>query len=198
MLQIMDEGPWTLQNKGGVVQCNPKRIVVTSNFCMEEWYDYVAIRGKFEALRRRIDYLFDVREQPANVHYFTDEWTAQQSISSPYDGPEINWDDPIELETSDTSSQASTYDMNDAAHALTTPGGYFIDDEAEEENDGEEDVSDYGQWEREEVAKGRKLLGYTNADEEELSDWSTAFEKSCKERAKRRRLLKNDVVDLSQ
>ncbi len=103
MLQIMDEGQWTLNQKGGSVQCNPKRIVITSNFMAQQWYDYVAIRGNFDALKRRIDFYFDASDEEAFKIYFNDDWTKNQNIPSPYN---------------DGSDLESTLDMKDGAYAI--------------------------------------------------------------------------------
>ncbi len=122
LLQIMDNGQWTLESKGGTIQCAPRRLVLTSNYHYDEWYDYVKIKGNIEALERRIDYLYNVPDEPAKVHYFTKEWTDKAAIADPYPAPEVDWDAILEMDDEAeevTESQAeleSTWDVTDEAH----------------------------------------------------------------------------------
>jgi len=52
LLQILDPYPLTLQIKGGTVQANFSRVILTSNKEIEEWYPN---RTNWEALRRRLN-----------------------------------------------------------------------------------------------------------------------------------------------
>lgn len=160
LLQILDEGAYTLQVKGGVVQLNAKRIVFTSNFIMEQWYDYVKIKADFNAFKRRFDYIFDVTEEPEMVYYFTKEWTEKQNIADPYPH-QINWDEEIQLDSE--PELESTVDVLDAAYNCAE-GGFFCDEEKTDNQDeyegevidlqdtspdfSEEELSDYEKWEQ--------------------------------------------------
>ncbi len=170
MLQIMDEGPWTLQDKGGHLQCNPKRIILTSNFIMEQWYDYANIRGNFEALRRRVDYLFDAREEPAETYYFTEEWTAKQDIADPYPLT-IDWDEEIQLDSE--PELESTVDVHDGAY------GAYIDEVLNQNLKAPSMFID-------EDVEGQEIINLADSSpdysEEELSDYSFAELKATKKR----------------
>ncbi len=141
LLQILDNGPWMLESKGGTINFNPRRIVITSNIGVDRWYNWDKIRGLQSALERRLDYVFDVRfEAPPNVYYFTKEWTDRQNITDPYPFvDEIDWDAEIELdpvfidldqvlddEQELQFSQASTWDNEDMGHTWTYGNGENI------------------------------------------------------------------------
>ncbi len=166
LLQIMDEGPWTLQIKSGIIQCAPRRIVLTSNFTMEQWYEYANIRGNFEALKRRCEFIFDASDEPEHVRFFNDDWTLKQDIPCPYPAEDtvIDWDEPIELDR-DNTSQAETLDVNDAAHALTSPW-WSEDPDAPVKSS---DISEYEKAENK-ANKRRKLMYFIDDEVIEISE----------------------------
>ncbi len=82
LLQLMDEGPYTVECKGGVINWNPRRLFITSNKITEQWYDYVKIHATFGALERRIDFYFN-EAIPDNVIFFDDAWWDAQNIPEP-------------------------------------------------------------------------------------------------------------------
>ncbi len=141
LLNMMDEGPWTLESKGGVKNCAPRRLIITSNEPMANWYDFRITKGTFGALERRVDYLWEPIAPP-NVHYFTDEWTKNNVITCPYPFEEqedtLDWDAicdacpeyeevrPKRVKTLENAqdlenmSQLSTWDENDEGHSLNS------------------------------------------------------------------------------
>ncbi len=148
LLQILDEGPWTLQIKSGVIQCAPRRIVMTSNFLMETWYEYANIRGNFEALKRRCEYIFDVTEEATpHEHWFTDDWTLGADIICPYPAEDtvIDWDEPIELDRDD---EQSTWDVEDAAYNLADLPSHEWNNDVDLEGQSDDIHSDFSNKER--------------------------------------------------
>ncbi len=127
LLQMLDEGPWTVEIKGSVVNWNPKRIIITSNFIYEQWYDYVKIRGMASALRRRFTYYFN-EAIPEDVIFFDNDWWDAQNIPNVHEEPDVISEGEICEEdalgrlilpqSSPPWSQADTWDEEDVGHAL--------------------------------------------------------------------------------
>lgn len=85
-LQLLDDGPWMLEGKGHVMNFRGRRIVITSNLPMDQWFNMNEVKGTYGALLRRVEYYFDEYGQAEeNVPFFTDEWAAQQKFNDPYD-----------------------------------------------------------------------------------------------------------------
>ncbi len=146
LLQLTDCTKWTLETKGGTVNIRPRRVVFTSNLRLHSWYNFEPghTRGVLAALERRVDYHWDASDDAEdNKYYFDQEWTNRQTITNPYpieEEEEVEiWSDSA-LEVTDLPdplapidfgqqpclpdlcmSQASTWDIEDEGHTLSSP-----------------------------------------------------------------------------
>ncbi len=122
LLQIADEGGYSLQWKGGVMNIAPRRLVMTSNIRTQDWYEYAKIRIPYEALRRRIDYHYDVELLAVEGQvYFDEAWTAQQDIADPY--PKNN-NNVIELSSDDEEATEARWQEFDEGREAETVRRY--------------------------------------------------------------------------
>lgn len=60
LLRLLHEYPERVPYKGGHIWWNPKLIFITSNFAVEEWYDFTKRAAHLAALQRRITHTFTV------------------------------------------------------------------------------------------------------------------------------------------
>ncbi len=127
-LQMLDDGAWTVETKGGIVNFAPRRIVITSNFIVTQWFDYVKIKADIRALTGRIEYIYD-EAIPANVVFFDNAWSDAlvPAILDPYpiqvdvvsEGEVCPQDEEGRfILSSPPWSQAETWDEEDVGHAL--------------------------------------------------------------------------------
>ncbi len=114
-LQLLDDGPWTVEDKGSTISLAPRRIIITSNVPMSFWYDFSKVKGIYEALERRVDFHFDVlNTATAKEYYFTKEWFDQSGIPSPYPEDQeeeeetIDLGEDLEIEMDDEEGQRSS------------------------------------------------------------------------------------------
>lgn len=72
LLRLLDLYPIRVQTKGGHVWFTPKRIIITSNQLINDWYNYDSRSDEEQALRRRISHFQDFNE-PLWDGYFAAE-----------------------------------------------------------------------------------------------------------------------------
>lgn len=144
LLQMLDEYPWTVEFKGGVINWNPRRIVITTNFRWEDWYDYTNINADPLALFRRFDYYYDPATAVPNVWHFTDEWTDIANIPNPYPVP-VN----ATMITPSMMVVTAPAVLDEDTELVVTndsPGGSTVDEDGEvlaPESDDSDDYPDF-------------------------------------------------------
>ncbi len=85
LLQLCDEGPYTIQYKGGVINFAPRRLIITSNVDITRWFDWAETGVNPFTLTRRIEYLHDVSlEAKEGEVFFNDEWYENNSFEDIY------------------------------------------------------------------------------------------------------------------